>query len=502
MTLRRRLLGTALAAVVTLLAGIASAEPVKIKILQVNDVDRMEERDGRGGIARLMGVLDAENAAADDVLFLYAGDTISPSLLSGFDKGAHMMALWNETPLDAFVMGNHEFDFGPDNAKERLKEAKFPVVNANVRDADGQLFPDTVESRMVEVKGFKIGIFGLTTPDTVAVASPGYATFDEPLATAAKMAKKLRGEGADLVVALVHTPTADDIALQESGLVDLVISGHDEDLKVLYNGKTALTESFSQGDYVMAIDLTVDRVKEGDRTKVVWHPTFRTLDSANYAPSAKGTELVKVYTDRLSKELDITVGKTTTALDSRRATVRGQEAAIGNLIADATRNAVGAELAITNGGGIRANKEYAPGTVLTRRDILSELPFGNTTVKLEVTGAQVKEALENGFSQFEAGAGRFPQISGMRIKYDTTKPAGSRVTEILVDGKPIDPQRKYTLATNDYMASGGDGYTVFIGAKNLIDAAASILMASQVIDYVAQRNEVSPTVDGRMTRVN
>ena len=133
------------------------------------------------------------------MLLVHAGDAISPSLLSGFDKGAHMVELLNRVPLDVFVMGNHEFDFGPDVAKERIGEAKFAVVNSNVTDRDGSLFAGTVESRMIEVRGFKLGFFGLTTPDTTFLASPGYAGFKPLLETAQAMAAKLRREGADLV---------------------------------------------------------------------------------------------------------------------------------------------------------------------------------------------------------------------------------------------------------------------------------------------------------------
>ena len=107
------------------------------------------------------------------MLLVHAGDALSPSLLSGFDQGAHMVELLNRVPLDVFVMGNHEFDFGPDVAKERLGEAKFPVLNSNVTERGRPLFPGTVESRMIEVEGYKLGFFGLTTPETSVLSSPG-----------------------------------------------------------------------------------------------------------------------------------------------------------------------------------------------------------------------------------------------------------------------------------------------------------------------------------------
>jgi 5'-nucleotidase / UDP-sugar diphosphatase len=495
-----RVLSLAAIAVALLSSGVA-AEPATVEILHVNDWDRYAEDEGRGGFARLLAVLDAEGAAADDVLLVHAGDAFSPSLLSGFDRGAHMVALLNELPLDVFVMGNHEFDFGPDVARERLAEAKFPVLNANVTLADGTPFPGTAESRVIEVGGYRLGFYGLTTPETVEISSPGDTRFAPVLETAAAMERKLREAGADLVVAVAHVGKADDQALYDAGVADLILSGHDHDLRILYDGKTALVESASQADHVTAIELTLDRVKEGDEEELVWSPSFRAIDTATVAPSARGLELVKAYDDRLSGELDVPVGTTATELDSRRATVRAQEAAIGNLIADAMRAAVGADLAITNGGGIRGNKTYPAGTELKRRDILAELPFGNKTTMLELSGADV-EALEHGFGRVEEGAGRFPQVSGMTVTVDLTRPPGARVQSVKVGGANLDPSATYTVATNDFMARGGDGYAAFVGARNLVDPAAARFMASQVIDRVAAAGTVSPAVEGRVRIVN
>jgi 2',3'-cyclic-nucleotide 2'-phosphodiesterase (5'-nucleotidase family) len=191
------------------------------------------------------------------------------------------------------------------------------------------------------------------------------------------------------VAIVTHASIGDDLALMNQGAVDLILTGHDHDLRMIYDGNVAMVESSSQAEFVTVLELTVDRVKKGDKEEVVWRPNFRPIDTAAVTPDPKGAELVKAYDDRLSKELDVPVGKIATGLDSRRATVRDKEAAIGNLIADATREAVGADVAITNGGGIRANKEYPAGATLTRRDILSELPFGNKTVKIEVKGADI-----------------------------------------------------------------------------------------------------------------
>jgi 5'-nucleotidase len=182
--------------------------------------------------------------------------------------------------------------------------------------------------------------------------------------------------------------------------------------------------------------------------------------------------------------------------------VRAQETAFANLMADAIREAVGADVALTNGGGIRADRTYEPGTVLTRRDIQSELPFGNKTILIEVSGADLRAALENGVSAVEDGGGRFPHVSGLTFSYDASKPAGERVTEILVGGAPLDETATFKLATNDFVGKGGDGYAMFIDKPRIIDANAGSLMAAQVIDHIAAAGSIAPAAEGRVTRLD
>jgi 5'-nucleotidase / UDP-sugar diphosphatase len=475
----------------------ALAETITLRFVQTNDIDRMEERDGRGGFAKLAAVLERERAEGTTFL-VHSGDTISPSLLSGIDKGAHQIDILNQMGVTVMTPGNHEFDFGKDVFHSRIGEATFPIVTSNVREADGSQPANTTDDLIVEADGIKIGFYGLTTWETPQVASPGDITFADEVETAKKKQAELKEKGAEFVVAVIHSDIREDMEIAREGLADLVLSGHDEHLSTFYNGKTALTESYSQADYVVVTTITLEKTVEDGKTEISWTPEFDIVDTIGIEPDAKIGTLVQSYKDKLDKELAIEIGTTETALDSRRATVRSQEAAIGNLIADATREAVGAEIGITNGGGIRADKEYPAGSKLTRGDILAELPFGNKTVKLEVTGQQVKDALENGFSQVESTAGRFPHVSNLTVEVDLKKPAGERVVSVMVGGAPLDIAKTYTLATNDYMAGGGDGYTAFAGAKNLIDPVSAQLMASQVIDYVAEEGTVSPKVEGRI----
>src|SRR5918997_4444314 len=480
-----------------LLSGTAFAqEAVTIRFVQTNDIDRMGPEKGRGGFARLATVIKEERAKGN-AFFIHAGDTISPSLLSGFDKGAHVIDILNRIGVDAMTPGNHEFDLGPEAFRARMAEAKFDVLATNIVDGNG-LPANTKPDKMVEVQGIKIGFFGLTTEDTPIASSPGTIKFSSTIDTARAKAKELREKGADLVVAISHTPLAVDMIIARSAGVDVVIGGHDEHLLAFYDGKVVLSESESQANFVNVVELSVNKATKAGKTTVTWSPNFRIVDSATVKPDPEIEAVVKGYEDKLSKELDVEIGVTETPLDSRRATVRGGEAAMGNLVADALRTSVGADVAITNGGGLRADKQYQAGQKLTRRNILAEMPFGNTTVLLEVTGAQIKDALENGVSQVRELGGRFPQVSGIVAEVDLKEPVGSRVKSVQINGQPLDPAKTYKLATNDFVGRGGDGYRSFIGAKSLIDVSASQLMASQVIDYVAKAGKVAPKVEGRV----
>lgn len=478
----------------------ALAETVNLTFLLTSDIYEFDaNKAGRGGFARLNAVVKAERAKGGHVVYAHAGDMFSPSLLSGIDKGANTVALLNLAPPDFFVPGNHEWDFGPDVFRTRIKEMSSKLLAANLRDGKGKEVEGFADTAIVDQGGVKVGIVGITADDTPDVASPGSDfNFLPSVETAEAAAKALRQQGAELVVGIVQTDRVQDHALVESHLFDLLLSGDDHNLEIYYDGRTALAESMTEALYVTAVDLAVDVQEKDGKRSLAWWPNFRIIDTATVSPDPESQALVDRFNAQLSKELDVVVGTSSTALDSRKASVRSAETAIGNLIADATREAVGADIAITNGGGIRGNKEYAAGSTLTRKDVFSELPFGNKTVKIEVSGETVWAALENGFSEIEKGAGRFPQVSGLVVEADATKPAGQRVLSVTIGGKPLDKTATYKLATNDYMQGGGDGYYMFKKAKVLIGATSGKLMASDVMDYIAARKDVSPAIEGRI----
>ena len=262
---------------------------------------------------------------------------------------------------------------------------------------------------------------------------------------------------------------------------------------------TAILKSSHNARYLAVADLHVERVERDGKTSLSVRPEWRLISTAGIEPQ-RGDPGPRRRTHRymLDEELNVVIGETTVELDSRRSSVRSGETNFGNLVAEAMRRGTGAEVGLTNGGGIRGDRTYAPGTELTRRHILEELPFGNVTVLLELTGAELRAALENGVSQVEDLAGRFPQIAGMTLVYDSRAPAGSRVVTIEVGGEPFDPALTYRVATNNYMAGGGDGYAALKKGRQIIDSAGGTLMATMVIDYIAAEGTVTPQTDGRI----
>ena len=256
----------------------------------------------------------------------------------------------------------------------------------NITTADGKAPEGLGGTMMKDVGGVKIALVPVAEDETPVESSTGTLKFGSTLDSAVAAARQARTDGAELVIGVVHAEHADDRAMMASKAFDVIISGHDHDLAMQYDGITAYVETSTEANYLIPVDLTVDVQEKDGKRSITWQPAFRFIDTANVTPDPETQKIVDGYKAELDKDLNVVIGKTDVPLDSRRNMVRTQETAIGNLIADAMRKAVGADIAITNGGGIRGNKQYDAGASITRRDVLSELPFGNKTVLVEVTG--------------------------------------------------------------------------------------------------------------------
>jgi 2',3'-cyclic-nucleotide 2'-phosphodiesterase (5'-nucleotidase family) len=476
--------------------------PPTFTLLLVNDIYRMSDVRGRGGYPRLAAIVKRERARGVPVLFCHAGDCFSPSLMSGFDHGEHVVALTNLIEPDVFVPGNHEFDFGKENFLKRMQESRFPYFGANMTEADGSPVPGVSPSRIWEFGGVKIGLVGLIMEEVPDVSFAGDLRFESVMGTLRREVADLRGKGADILVAVTHTARPVDLEIVRSRLVDILLTGHDHDLAIAYDGKTVMVESNEEGNFVTAIDITVAVKGEGLQREVSWTPSFRVHDSAKVEPDPDMARVVAAYETTLGGVLDVVVAENEFPLDSRTSIIRSSETSTGNMIADSLREMMAADVAFINAGAIRGNAYIPPGTRIRRREILTELPFGNISVLLEVTGQELVATLEHGFSSMPDPQGRFPQVSGLRIAYSTKSPVGRRIRSVTVNGAPLDPERRYRLAATHFLLGGGDGYGMLAKTKVLIGEKEGKLLPTEVMNRVAAAGRITAHIEGRIVTVD
>lgn len=498
-----KILGVAaiLSLVVLLGAGRARAETFRVQFVHFNDAYQIVPSSrGWGGLAEMNTLIKRERLAGVATLVTYGGDLISPSLLSGMTKGAHMIEITNAMGIDVAVLGNHEFDHGVAALKKRLGESKYPWLAANVTAPGGGVFSGTRATWMTSAGGLKIGFFGLVTPgskDLVRKTEP--VAFKPIIAPARRAVAALRKRGADIIVALTHLAMPEDrrLAKQVKG-IDLILGGHEHIPMAILEGGTLILKAGTDARYLAVALLVVEKTGSGAKKRLDITPHFRFVPNRKTPAEPVVARIVNRYQSRLDRELGVAIGKTLTALDTRAETLRGGEAAFGNLVTDAVRARMKTDVALMNGGGMRGNRLYKAGTVLTRKDILGEMPFDNTLMVLQLSGRQLRAALEHGVARVGEQSGQFPQVSGLTMVYDPRRPAGQRVLSVKIGGKPLDPKALYTLATNDFLADGGDGYAMLAKAKRLVGANAGPHMAGSVVEYIESKGTVSPKIEGRI----
>jgi 2',3'-cyclic-nucleotide 2'-phosphodiesterase (5'-nucleotidase family) len=496
----------ALVLVAALLAGCASApgarsdgDLVRVTLLQVNDVYSLEPVDGgrRGGLARLATLVREAKREHPHAVFVLAGDFLSPSVASTFLRGAQMVAALNLLGLDLVTFGNHEFDFGPEVLRERMGEAKFAWLAANVTDRrTGQPFGGAQRDALLTLGGLSVGFLGLVTPETALTSSPGSdVVFGDALAVGREAAAALRARGAKLVVAVTHQDMAADRALAAAADLDVILGGHEHEPLVAEEGKAVITKGGSDARYLVQLDLWLTR--DGGLIERSW--TFREV-SARVPPAPDVEALVQAYATRLDRELDATIGSTAVPLEAHGNKLRTQETNLGSFIADVVRERTRTDVALVNGGGIRTNRTVPTGP-LTKRDVHGLLPFTNVVVTLELAGRDLREALEHGLAQADREAGGFLQVSGLRLTYDPRRPAGSRLVSVEVGARPLADAARYTVAVPGYLARGGDGFAVLARARVVVGEASGPDLARLVLDAIVARGAIAPAADGRIRSV-
>lgn len=407
-----------------------------------------------------------------DSLLVDAGDYLQGNPSVNLTQGEDAVRLMKMAGYYAATLGNHEFDFGQDTLRSRIAEAAagpnpLHIISVNVLNADGTPFVRPAVT--TTVGGLKIGFFGLTTGETAVQTHPRNVqglVFADVLQSAGQMAKTLRAQGCDVIVALTHVGTEDvlgvkstDIAAKVDG-IDVVIDGHSHVVlnETMPNGTLVV----SSGAHAKALGkLVLTHGGQPDSALEKSNVLLRKADMAGIAPDPVVAEALARIKEKQAVLLTRVVGTSPVDLDAERVNIRTRETNFGNLCTDAIRHMTGADIAIINGGGIR--RSIAKGEI-SKGDIIAAIPFADAVVTKEVTGGQLMEILEHGFRGLPAESGGFPQISGLRVTVSPAKPAGKRViSAILSNGEPLVPHRKYTLAVSDFLASGGDAYPVLAG---------------------------------------
>ncbi|PZO77931.1 MAG: multifunctional 2',3'-cyclic-nucleotide 2'-phosphodiesterase/5'-nucleotidase/3'-nucleotidase [Mesorhizobium amorphae] len=473
-----------------------------------------------GGAARLSTAIAAERQRLNgqNVVTLNAGDNFQGSLFYTTFRGAAELEFLRGMGFDAMTVGNHEFDDGEETITPFVEGANFPVLGANVKTTPASRLGNRIlPSTVLDVGGEKIGVVGIVTTDTMEIASPGpNVSITEDVAALRAEVERLEGQGINKIVALTHVGYGRDrdVIAQVPG-VDVIVGGHTH---------TVLSNTAGEGEGPYPTMAT----REGASVPVVTAGAYSkylgslqvVFDDAGNVKSATGNPILLDSTVKpdeavLARVREMgapieelksrVVAETTAPIDGSRETCRARECAMGSLIADAILDRTkdqGVTIAIQNGGGIRASIDAGP---VTMGEVLTVLPFQNTLATFQLGGADLVASLEKGVSEIQDGQGKFPQVAGLRYALDPSKaPNTGRVSDVEVNENgawaPIDPAKTYTIATNNYVRGGGDGYDLFAEkAQNAYDYGPSL---EQVLaDYLAARQPFTPATDGRIREV-
>jgi len=470
--------------------------------------------DGNGGEALASSVINQVRATRPNTLLLSAGDTFIGTLFYVQHHGADSAKLMNALKYDTMTLGNHEFDEGNGNLALFIEKLNFPVLAANVNfDASGLLRNKTRPYVILQKGGEKIGVIGLVNPETPQISRPGSdLVFNNKLAQVVQSnVDELTGAGVNKIIVLSHNgyQADQDLAKSVNG-VDVIVGGHSHTLLANYDTRAAgtyptqiqspekkLVLVVQAGEYLQYIGrLDVEFDAKGEIISTKGEPVFL---SHYITPDLAITTMVdELYAPvaALTKEV---FGQSAVYLEGDRKVCRVKECNMGNLITDAMRAETGAQVGLENGGGIRASIKEGQ---ISLGDVLNVLPFGNLVSTLSLSGADLLATLENGVSKMEEGAGRFLQVSGLRYEVDPTKPAGSRVVKVEVldaqgNYQALNLKTIYTVATNDFLSEGGDGFSTML-EKGINIYNYGKPLDQVLVEYIKAHQPIESKVEGRI----
>ena len=472
--------------------------PAPVRLLLVNDVYVTDTlRDGTGGLARV-ATLHRQLERDGRVLFLLAGDVLSPSLLSKWYAGRQMVDGFNAARLDYATFGNHEFELPRDTLLARIRESRFRWLSANCGLADGTPFPGVPAWDTVTVGGTRVGVLGLTLQE----AYRSYVRCTDPTEAARRAADDLRSAGAELVVALTHQYVSDDtLLLARVPGIDLVLGGHEHHAHDVAAAGRRVVKADANARSAQLV--TVRRAGTG------WAASARLERIDAGRPADPQTQAaVDRWRDSLRRRLgpERVVGVSPAPLDARDAFSRSNESALGDLVTDAMRLGTGADVAVINSGALRLD-DVLPAGPITNYQLESIFLFADETrvVTFPVTGARLRALLEHGVSERSHGHGGFLQLSGARIRYDLARPSGARIVGDVLrdDGRPFAAADTLRLTMPAYPAcSGGDGYVVPEAAAACRSVASAPRTVELLLGHVAGRlgGKIEPRTSERVVR--
>lgn len=508
------------AASLALTAGIASAD-YTLTILHTNDFHARFEpiskydsgcgeednAEGKcfGGSARLVTAVAAARARSNNSILVDGGDQFQGTLFYTYYKGKLAAEMMNKLGYDAMTVGNHEFDDGPEVLRGFMDAVDFPVLMSNADVSREELLAGKLaKSTVIERGGEKLGLIGLTPQDTDELASPGpNITFTDPVDAVQGEVDKLTEMGVNKIIVLSHSGYAVDqeVAAGTTG-VDVIVGGHSNTLLSNTNeraegayptmvGSTAIVQAYAYGKFLGELNVTFNDA--GEITEAKGEPIIVDGEiDEDAATKARIAEAAKPLEEIRNK----VVANAASAIEGDRAVCRVQECAMGNLVADAMLDRVrdqGVEIAIANSGGLRASIDAGE---VTMGEVLTVLPFQNTLSTFRISGETLVAALENGVSQVEEVKGRFPQVAGVSFTFDASAEVGSRVSDVMVAGAPVDLAKMYGAVSNNYVRNGGDGYKMFRNAEDAYDYGPDL--ADVTAEYLAAQGPYTPYVDGRI----
>ena len=407
-----------------------------------------------------------------------------------------MVAALNAAGLDLAALGNHEFDFGDDVLLTRMREARWQWVVSNAIDTRTNKPLGDAPPYVIKTFGpLNVGFIGLVLNTAeISLDKLTHTRLLDPLATAAKYVPILKTRGANVIVAVTHLDFYDDRKLIERvPAIDLVIGGHEHFPITSIENRALITKAGSDAKWVARIDINRRR-PNGTLERF-----FELIPVTSALPDDPRTaEVVASFEKRLGAELDTVIGASTVPLDAESVRLRASEMSLGNFFADALRADAETDVAIMNAGSIRGDRIYPAGP-LTRRTLVAMHPFGNTICTVAVSGRVLLEALNHGVGRLPAAEGRFPQVSGLTMTVDASAPPGSRVRDVVVKGKPLDPANTYTLAIPDFILKGGDGYAMFAASRVIVGPEGGSLLVNALEKAVTAQRAIAPKVEGRVT---